>query len=166
MESGTSYYTFDTSLDWLLGQAREQAAKGRSVLVLTRRPRRWLERRHDLASIDTVHFKVDKTLREEDHLSPENIGRVFTRVKGFMDANYNALVIFDGAELLAFYNGFNFFIKLLYTLNDVVWASGGCVVFLIDPTTFHRRELHIIQKELQEFPNPKSRVTIDHAAEE
>ncbi len=166
MESGTSYYTFDTSLDWLLGQAREQAAGGRDVLVLTRRPRRWLERRHDLAGIDTVHFKVDKRVRDEHHLSPENVGRVFTRIKGFLDSSDNALIIIDGAEMLAFYNGFNFFIKLLYTINDVVWASRGSVVFLIDPTTFHRRELHIIQKELVELPNPKSEVTIEHAADE
>jgi hypothetical protein len=165
LESGTSYYTFDTSLDWLLGQAREQAADGRDVLVLTRRPRRWLERRHDLAGIDTVHFKVDKTMRDSNNLSPENVGRVFTHIKGFLDANPQPLVIFDGAELIAFYNGFHFFIKLLYTINDVVWASGGSVVFLIDPTTFHRRELHIIQKELTELRNPKSPVTIEHAAD-
>jgi len=165
LESGTSYYTFDTNLDWLLGQAREQAADGRDVLVLTRRPRRWLERRHDLAGIDTVHFKVDKTMRDSNNLSPENVGRVFTHIKGFLDANPQPLVIFDGAELVAFYNGFNFFIKLLYTINDVVWASGGSVVFLIDPTTFHRRELHIIQKELTELRNPKSKVTIEHAAD-
>jgi hypothetical protein len=165
LESGTSYYTFDTSLDWLLGQAREQAADGRDVLVLTRRPRRWLERRHDLAGIDTVHFKVDKTMREPGQLSPENVGRVFTHIKGFLDAHPQPLVVFDGAEMVAFYNGFNFFIKLLYTINDVVWASGGSVIFLIDPTTFHRRELHIIQKELMELHNPKSEVTIEHAAE-
>ena len=165
MESGTSYYTFDTNLDWLLGQAREQAADGRDVLVLTRRPRRWLERRHDLAGIDTVHFKVDKTMRDPGQLSPENVGRVFTHIKGFLDANPQPLVIFDGVEMVAFYNGFNFFIKLLYTINDVVWASGGSVVFLIDPTTFHRRELHIIQKELTELRNPKSKVTIEHAAD-
>ena len=166
MESGTSYFTFDTSLDWLLGQAREQAKQGRDVLVLTRRPRRWLERRHDLAGIDTVHFKVDKTMREEDHLSPENVGRIFTHIKGFLDSHDDPMVVFDGAEMLAFYNGFNFFIKLLYTINDVVWASGGVVVFLIDPTTFHRRELHIIQKELVELPNPGSTVGIEHAAEQ
>ena len=165
MESGTSYYTFDTNLDWLLGQAREQAAGGRDVLVLTRRPRRWLERRHDLAGIDTVHFKVDKTMRDANNLSPENVGRVFTHIKGFLDAHPQPLVVFDGVELVAFYNGFNFFIKLLYTINDVVWASGGSVVFLIDPTTFHRRELHIIQKELKELRNPRSEVTIEHAAE-
>ncbi len=165
MESGTSYYTFDTTLNWLLGQAREQAASGRDVLVLTRRPRRWLERRHDLAGIDTVHFKVDKTMRDSNNLSPENVGRVFTRIKSFLDANPQPLVIFDGVELVAFYNGFNIFIKLLYTINDVVWASGGSVVFLIDPTTFHRRELHIIQKELTELRNPGSAVTIEHAAD-
>jgi hypothetical protein len=166
LESGTSYYTFDTSLDWLLGEARREAAEGRDVLVLTRRPRRWLERRHDLAGIDTVHFKVDKTMREDGHLSPENIGRIFTQIKAFLDHHPEPIVIIDGAEMLAFYNGFNFFIKLLYTINDVVWASGGSVVFLIDPTTFHRRELHIIQKELVELKNPKSKVTIEHAAEE
>jgi hypothetical protein len=166
LESGTSYYTFDTSLDWLLGRARQQAADGRDVLVLTRRPRRWLERRHDLAVISTLHFKVDKTVRMEGHLSPENIGRIFTQIKAFIDSHDDPLVIIDGAEMLAFYNGFHFFIKLLYTINDVVWASGGSVVFLIDPTTFHRRELHIIQKELVELPNPASPVTIDHAAEE
>ncbi len=166
MESGTSYYTFDTSLDWLLGQVRQQAAAGRDVLVLTRRPRRWLVRRHDLADIETMHFKVDKTVRLEGHLSPENIGRIFTHIKGFMDSHGDPIVIIDGAEMLAFYNGFNFFIKLLYTINDVVWASGGSVVFLIDPTTFHRRELHIIQKELVELPNPASPVGIEHAAEE
>jgi hypothetical protein len=165
LESGTSYFTFDTDLDWLLKQAREQAANGRDVLVLTRRPRRWLDRRHDLAGIDTLHFKVDKTMRDEGSLSPENIGRVFTRVRDFLDRHDDALVVFDGAELLAFYNGFNFFVKLLYTINDVVWASGGSVVFLIDPTTFHRRELHIIQKELVELPNPEAEVTIEHAAE-
>jgi hypothetical protein len=165
LESGTSYYTFDTSLDWLLGQAREEANSGRDVLVLTRRPRRWLERRHDLAGIDTVHFKVDKTMREADHLSPENVGRIFTHIKGFLDNHKDPLVIFDGAEMLAFYNGFHFFIKLLYTINDVVWASGGSVVFLIDPTTFERRELHIIQKELVEWPNPNADVGIDNAAE-
>lgn len=166
MESGTSYYTFDTSLDWLLGQARQQAAAGRDVLVLTRRPRRWLVRRHDLTDIETMHFKVDKTERREGHLSPENIGRVFTHIKGFMDSHRKPLVIIDGVEILAFYNGFNFFIKLLYTINDVVWASGGSVIFLIDPTTFHRRELHIIQKELVELPNPSSQVGIEHAAAE
>jgi hypothetical protein len=166
LESGTSYFTFDTDLAWLLEQARSRAAEGRDVLVLTRRPRRWLERRHDLAGIDTVHFKVDKTTREGDNLNPENVGRIFTRVKGFLDTHQGGVVVFDGAELLAFYNGFNFFIKLLYTINDVVWASGGTVVFLIDPTTFHRRELHIIQKELVELRNPRSRVTMDHAAEE
>ncbi len=166
MESGTSYYTFDTSLDWLLGQARQQAAGGRDLLVLTRRPRRWLERRHDLVDIETVHFKVDKTVRLEGHLSPENIGRIFTQIKAFLDGHPEPVVIIDGAEMLAFYNGFNFFIKLLYTINDVVWASGGSVVFLIDPTTFHRRELHIIQKELVELRNPNSPVSIEHAAEE
>jgi two-component system cell cycle response regulator len=165
LESGTSYFTFDTDLDWLMKQAREQAANGRDILVLTRRPRRWLERRHDLAGIDTLHFKVDKTMRDEGSLSPENIGRIFTQVRDFLDRNDDALVVFDGAELLAFYNGFNFFVKLLYTINDVVWASGGSVVFLIDPTTFHRRELHIIQKELVELRNPKAEVTIEHAAE-
>ena len=165
MESGTSYFTFDTGLDWLMRQAREQAANGRDVLVLTRRPRRWLERRHDLAGIDTLHFKVDKTMRDEGSLSPENIGRIFTQVRDFLDRHDDALVVFDGAEMLAFYNGFNFFVKLLYTINDVVWASGGSVVFLIDPTTFHRRELHIIQKELVELRNPKAEVTIEHAAE-
>lgn len=165
MESGTSYYTFDTDLNWLLAQARQRAAEGRDVMVLTRRPRRWLQRRHDLAGIDTLHFKVDKSVRQEGHLSPENIGRVFTHIKSFLDGHPDPVVIIDGAEMLAFYNGFNFFIKLLYTINDVVWASGGSVVFLIDPTTFHRRELHIIQKELTELPNPSSTVTIDHAAE-
>jgi hypothetical protein len=40
------------------------------------------------------------------------------------------------------------------------------VVFLIDPTTFQRRELHIIQKELVELRNPSSPVTIENAAEE
>ena len=165
MESGTSYYTFDIDLNWLLAQARERAAKGRDVLVLTRRPRRWLERRHDLMGIDTMHFKVDKSVRQEGHLSPENIGRVFTHIKAFLDGHPDPIVIIDGAEMLAFYNGFNFFIKLLYTINDVVWASGGSVVFLIDPTTFHRRELHIIQKELTELRNPNSPVTIEHAAE-
>ncbi len=165
MESGTSYYTFDTDLSWLLAQARQRAADGRDVLVLTRRPRRWLQRRHDLAGIDTLHFKVDKSVRQEGHLSPENIGRVFTHIKAFLDGHADPVVIIDGAEMLAFYNGFNFFIKLLYTINDVVWASGGSVIFLIDPTTFHRRELHIIQKELTELRNPKSRVTIEHAAE-
>jgi hypothetical protein len=166
LESGTSYYTFDTGLDWLLGQARQQAAEGRNVLVLTRRPRRWLERRHDLAGIDTLHFKVDKTMRDEGHLSPENIGRIFTQIKAFLDSHPDPIVIIDGAEMLAFYNGFNFFIKLLYTINDVVWASGGSVVFLIDPTTFRRREVHIIQKELVELTNPGSTVTIEHAADE
>lgn len=166
MESGTSYFTFDTDLAWLLQQAREQAANGRDVLVLTRRPRRWLERRHDLTGIDTVHFKVDKTIRDVGTLNPENIGRIFTQIKSFLDSKESPLVVFDGAELLAFYNGFNFFIKLLYTINDVVWSSGGTVVFLIDPTTFHRRELHIIQKELKEFHNPRSPVSMEHAAEE
>ena len=165
MESGTSYFTFDTDLDWLLGEARRHAGQGRDVLVLTRRPRRWLKRRHDLGGIDTVHFRVDKTMQETDTLSPENVGRIFTRIKGFLDTHEDPLVIVDGADLLAFYNGFNFFIKLLYTINDVVWASGGRVVFLIDPTTFHRRELHIIQKELVELRNPRSRVSIEHAAE-
>jgi hypothetical protein len=165
LESGTSYYTFDTSLDWLLAQARQEAEGGRDVLVLTRRPRRWLVRRHDLAGIDTMHFKVDKTMRQEGHLSPENIGRIFTQIKAFLDTHSDPIVIIDGAEMLAFYNGFNYFIKLLYTINDVVWASGGSVVFLIDPTTFHRRELHIIQKELVELRNPDSWVSIDHAAE-
>jgi hypothetical protein len=143
LESGTSYFTFDTDLDWLLGEARRHANQGRDVLVLTRRPRRWLQRRHDLEGIDTVHFRVDKTMQGVDTLSPENVGRIFTRI-----------------------NGFNFFIKLLYTINDVVWASGGRVVFLIDPTAFHRRELHIIQKELVELRNPQSRVGIEHAVEE
>ena len=166
MESGTSYYTFDTSLDWLLGQARKAATEGQNVLVITRRPRRWLVRRHDLAGIDTVHFKVDKTMRNEGHLSPENIGRIFTHIKAFLDDHPEPIVIIDGAEMMAFYNGFNFFIKLLYTINDVVWASGGSVVFLIDPTTFHRRDVHIIQKELVELRNPGSQVTIEHAAEE
>jgi hypothetical protein len=54
------------------------------VLVLTRRPRRWLTRRHDLADIDTIHFKVDKTMRDE---SPENIGRIFTQIKVFEDSH-------------------------------------------------------------------------------
>jgi hypothetical protein len=166
VESGTSYYTFDTNLDWLLGQARDQSASGRDVLVLTRRPRRWLVRRHDLAGINTIHFKVDKTMKASGNLSPENIGRIFTEIKSFLDGSEDSLVVFDGADILAFYNGFNFFIKLLYTINDVVWASGGSVVFLIDPTTFHRRELHIIQKELTELPNPTSWVTIEHAPEE
>ena len=166
MESGTSYYTFDTDLDWLLGQAQEQVKDGRDVLVLTRRPRRWLARRHDLDDIETIHFKVDKTVRMEGHLSPENVGRIFTHIKAFLDGHREPVVIIDGAELLAFYNGFNFFIKLLYTINDVVWASGGIVVFLIDPTTFHRRELHIIQKELVELPNPSSRVGIEHAVDD
>jgi hypothetical protein len=166
LESGTSYYTFDTNLDWLLGQARREAADGRDVLVLTRRPRRWLVRRHDLEGIDTLHFKVDKTMRQEGHLSPENIGRIFTQIKAFLDGHPDPIVVIDGAEMLAFYNGFNFFIKLLYTINDVVWASGGSVVFLIDPTTFHRRELHIIQKEMTELRNPKAQVTIEHASEE
>jgi len=165
LESGTSYYTFDTSLDWLLGQARQEVGDGRNVLVLTRRPRRWLIRRHDLAGIDTVHFKVDKTMRDEGNLSPENIGRIFTHIKAFLDDHPEPIVIIDGVEILAFYNGFNFFIKLLYTINDVVWASGGSVIFLIDPTTFHKREVHIIQKELVEFRNPKAEVTIDHAAD-
>ena len=166
MDSGTSYYTFDTNLDWLLGQARQQAAEGRDVLVLTRRPRRWLVRRHDLAGIDTIHFKVDKTMRDEGHLSPENIGRIFTQIKAFLDGHPDPIVIIDGADMVAFYNGFNFFIKLLYTINDVVWASGGSVVFLIDPTTFRRREVHIIQKELVELTNPVSQVSIEHAAPE
>ncbi len=166
MESGTSYYTFDTNLDWLLGQARQQTVDGRNVLVLTRRPRRWLVRRHDLAGIDTIHFKVDKTMRQEGHLSPENVGRIFTQIKAFLDGHQDPIVIIDGAEMLAFYNGFNFFIKLLYTINDVVWASGGSVVFLIDPTTFHRREVHIIQKELVELRNPDAEVTIEHAVDE
>jgi len=166
LDSGTSYYTFDTNLDWLLGQARQQAAEGRDVLVLTRRPRRWLVRRHDLAGIDTIHFKVDKTMRDEGHLSPENIGRIFTQIKAFLDGHPDPIVIIDGADMVAFYNGFNFFIKLLYTINDVVWASGGSVVFLIDPTTFRRREVHIIQKELVELTNPVSQVSIEHAAPE
>jgi two-component system cell cycle response regulator len=155
----------DTDLEWLLKQARQEASDGRDVLVLTRRPRRWLERRHDLAGIDTIHFKVDKTVKDPATLNPENIGRIFTAIRDFLDRHDDALVIFDGAELLSFYNGFNFFIKLLYTINDVVWSSGGSVVFLVDPTTFHRRELHIIQKELQELRNPDSTVTIDHAPE-
>ena len=165
MESGTSYFTFDMDLHWLLKQAREQVNSGRSVLVLTRRPRRWLERSHDLDGIDTIHFKVDKTQKDPATLNPENIGRIFTAIRDFLDRNDDALVIFDGAELLSFYNGFNFFIKLLYTINDVVWSSGGSVVFLVDPTTFHRRELHIIQKELTELRNPGSSVTIEHASE-
>jgi hypothetical protein len=105
-------------------------------------------------------------MREAGHLSPENIGRIFTQVKAFLDGHPDPIVIIDGAELLAFYNGFNFFIKLLYTVNDVVWASGGSVVFLIDPTTFQRREVHIIQKELVELPNPQSTVTIEHASDQ
>ncbi len=165
LESGTSYFTLDTDLDWLLKQASQEASDGRDVLVLTRRPRRWLERRHELAGIDTIHFKVDKTVKDPAILNPENIGRIFTAIRDFLDHHENALVIFDSVEMLSFYNGFNFFIKLLYTINDVVWSSGGAVVFLVDPTTFHRREMHIISKELTELRNPASRMTIEHAPE-
>ena len=165
MESGTSYFTLDTGLDWVLTQAGREAKRGRPVLLLTRRPKPWLERRHDLDGIRTLNFKHDKTLTGDGDLHPENIGRIFTAIRDFLETREEPLVIFDGADLLTFYNGFGFFIKLLYTVNDIVWASRGNVVFVIDPTAFHRRELHIIQKELDELRNPGSNVGIDDAAE-
>jgi hypothetical protein len=73
------------------------------------------------------------------------------------------VVIVDGADLLAFYDGFPMFIKLLFTINDVVWSSGGSVVFLIDPRTFRRKELHIVQKESEELRDPDSGVGIEGA---
>jgi hypothetical protein len=165
LESGTSYFTLDTGLDWLITQANKEAERGRPVLLLTRRPRSWLERRHDLEGIQTLNFKHDKTQTGDDALHPENIGRIFTSIRDFLECNKEPLVIFDGADLLTFYNGFGFFIKLLYTVNDIIWSSKGNVVFLIDPTSFRRKELHIIQKELDELRNPKSKVDIEDAAE-
>ncbi len=165
LEHGTSYYTLDTGLGWLLYRATAEAAAGRRVMLITRRPRRWVERAHDTKGVETVHFRIDKAPSAPDTLHPENIGRIFTAVRDYLDRNKGALVLVDGADMLAFYNGFAMFIKLLYTINDIVWSSGGTVVFLIDPRTFHRRELHIIQKELVELRNPDSRVSVADAAD-
>jgi hypothetical protein len=165
LEHGSSYYTLDTGLGWLLQRATAEAAGGRRVMLITRRPRRWVERAHDTSGVDTVHFRIDKTPTAPDTLHPENIGRIFTAVRDYLDRNKGAIVLVDGADMLAFYNGFPMFIKLLYTINDIVWSSGGTVVFLIDPRTFHRRELHIIQKELVELRNPDSKVTVEDAAD-
>jgi len=163
LQPGASYYTFDTGLGWLLGRAAKEAEAGRRVLLVTRRPRRWIERAHAIDGIDTIHFRIDKAQPAQDALHPENIGRIFTAVRDYLDRNRGAVVIVDGADLLAFYNGFPMFIKLLYTINDVVWSSGGSVVFLIDPRTFRRKELHIIQKEFEELRNPDARVGIEDA---
>ncbi len=165
LEPGASYFTLDTGLDWLLQRVAREARAGRRVLLITRRPRRWVERTHHLEGVETLHFRMDRGPAASDSLHPENVGRIFTAVRDFLGRSKGAVVLIDGADMLAFYNGFSMFVKLLYTINDIVWSSGGTVVFLIDPRTFRRREIHIIQKELLELRNPDSRVGVEDATE-
>ena len=167
LEPGASYYTLDTGLGWLLQRVAREVAAGRRALLITRRPRRWVERTHHLEGVETLHFRMDRAPAgaASDALHPENVGRIFTAVRDFLGRHKGAVVVIDGADVLAFYNGFPMFVKLLYTINDIVWSSGGTVVFLIDPRTFRRREIHIIQKELLELRSPESRVGVEDAAE-
>ena len=165
LEPGASYYTLDTGLGWLLQRVARETDAGRHLLLITRRPRRWVERTHPIEGMETLHFRMDRTPAGHDALHPKNVGRIFTAVRDFLGRNAGAIVVIDGADMLAFYNGFPMFVKLLYTINDIVWSSGGTVVFLIDPRTFRRREIHIIQKELLELRNPDSCVGVEDASE-
>jgi hypothetical protein len=84
-------------------------------------------------------------------ISPTDLVDLSHMIKDFIMKAGDTIVLFEGVEYLVLHNNFNNVLMLIQGLDDVVVQNKSRLIVAVDPTTLTEQQLHLLERELEEF---------------
>lgn len=76
-----------------------------------------------------------------NNLAPKQLHQLGQRISAFIKADHKSIVVLDGIEYLALFNGFNRLQMFVEHLNDLAMETSSIVIIALDPRSFDLRSL-------------------------
>jgi len=86
--------------------------------------------------------------QSDDRITPTNIVRLTSVIKGFVDKYDNSTVILEGIEYLIVQNDFKTILKFIQLLNEYIVVKKSRLIVPVDPSTMDVKELKLLEKEM------------------
>lgn len=104
---------------------------------------------------------LSHTLGEDFH-NPQAVSALAKRISDFVDENHGeGVVLLDGIEYLAVYNGFIPTLLFVEHVNEFVMQRASVVLFPVDPAALEVKELAQLERNVQVLDGVEIRTELD-----
>lgn len=104
---------------------------------------------YDLRKIPVLWLSRSQDYR--GHLEPSDLVELMQTIKEFVTKSANSVVLLDGLEYLITQNSFEDILRFIQSLNDIISTSNSRVIIPVDQTTIDEKQLHLLQREMNEI---------------
>lgn len=94
------------------------------------------------------------TMKSDNAFSPNGMPKIYNKLDDFMKKNDNAAILLNGIEYLIIHNNFNSVLKFIQVIHELVAITNSILLLPIDPETFDKQNIKLIQRELRVFKEP------------
>jgi len=151
---GGTYLLEGSHLDQATQIVKGQMKDGAKAMCIARTPPETLRTKHGLNCQMVWLTKMEGVQSEGDnsslYLSPTDLGKLTTMIKGFLAENKRTVIMLEGLEYLVNQNDFKGVLKLLSGVRDQVFLAKGILLLPLDPVVFDPKDLKALERELQE----------------
>ncbi|MEM2901093.1 MAG: DUF835 domain-containing protein, partial [Thermoplasmata archaeon] len=167
---GRSYLVKGDNLDRSFGLFNEMLKRGSNGLCITRTYPQVLKDKYKIENAQIVWLtqteaETNRTsmpepmgvfsvglagdaYQSDDRITPTNIVRLTSVIKGFVDKYENSTVILEGIEYLIVQNDFKTILKFIQLLNEYIVVKKSRLIVPVDPSTMDVKELKLLEKEM------------------
>ncbi|MEM3342308.1 MAG: DUF835 domain-containing protein, partial [Thermoplasmata archaeon] len=103
----------------------------------------------EIGTIGVFSLGLSSSEREsEDTISPTNIARLTSTIKGFIDSHERSIILLEGLEYLIIQNDFRTVLKLIQLINEYILLKNAILLVPVDPSTMDSKELKLLEKDM------------------
>lgn len=85
----------------------------------------------------------------DDHVNPGDLDGIGDRIRTFLESTPGGIVALSAVDYLVSQNGFSPVLRLLQFLRDVTEETGGHLFLTLNPESFEKREVSLIEGEAE-----------------
>ncbi len=124
---------------------KKQSADG---MVISRSFPERLSQKYNLEDSEFLWLSFEKT---KDSIDPSDLEKLEFLIHEFVTSHEGAVILLDGIEYLILQNSFESALKFLQSSNDLIILNKAMLIIPLDPTSFDRKELSLIERELETY---------------
>jgi len=110
---------------------------------------------------DSVKVIWLSTTKEKGVISTTELQKIKQHIQNFLEKNKSSVVLFDRVDYLVNMHGFAGFLRMVYSINDLVKASNAIMIMNADENALEPKEITLLERELEELPSMKSKLQND-----
>jgi uncharacterized membrane protein len=87
--------------------------------------------------------------KNEEHATAGTLSEIKSKVKNFLKDKEKRFVLIDRVDYLINLHGFNDFLKMIYSINDLIAINDSILMVSINPSTLTDTQLALLEQELE-----------------